>query len=76
MLMCHNSNYTKGRAGSIQYIVLHYTANNGDTAKGNCSYFSRTANIVRICLEYISRKFAKKVPIAIIPKKVLCWDHQ
>lgn len=45
MLMCHNSNYTKGRAGSIQHIVLHYTANNGDTAKGNCSYFSRTANL-------------------------------
>jgi len=34
------SNYTKGRAKTVQFIVLHYTANNGDTAKGNCSYFS------------------------------------
>ncbi|MFV0399413.1 MAG: N-acetylmuramoyl-L-alanine amidase family protein [Oscillospiraceae bacterium] len=37
---CHASNYTKGRAGAIQYIVLHYTANDGDTARGNCQYFS------------------------------------
>ena len=33
------SNYTRGRSGKIQYIVLHYTANDGDTARGNCSYF-------------------------------------
>lgn len=39
-LLAHSSNYTKGRIGGIQYIVIHYTANNGDTAKGNCNYFS------------------------------------
>ncbi|MCD7947192.1 MAG: N-acetylmuramoyl-L-alanine amidase [Oscillospiraceae bacterium] len=39
-LQCHTSNYTSGRAGTIQYIVLHYTANNGDTAQGNCNYFA------------------------------------
>lgn len=38
---CHPSNYTSGRGGStIQYIVIHYTANNGDTAQNNCTYFS------------------------------------
>ena len=24
------SNYARGRSGKIQYIVLHYTANDGD----------------------------------------------
>ena len=33
------SNYQEGRSGTIKYIVLHYTANDGDTAKGNCNYF-------------------------------------
>lgn len=33
-------NYTKGRKESIKFIVLHYTANDGDSAKGNCNYFA------------------------------------
>ncbi len=37
-------NYLKGRSSAIKYIVIHYTANNGDTAKGNCNYFSRELN--------------------------------
>jgi len=37
---CNRSNYKAGRTGSIKYIVIHYTANNGDTAKGNASYFA------------------------------------
>ena len=33
-------NYNKGSGtGRIKYIVIHYTANNGDTAKGNTTYF-------------------------------------
>ena len=39
-IQCHTSNHTKGRHQKIQYIVLHYTANDGDTARGNCKYFS------------------------------------
>lgn len=38
-LACHPENYKKGRTGKIRYIVMHYTSNNGDTAKGNCQYF-------------------------------------
>ena len=34
------SNFTVGRTKSIQYIVIHYTANNGDTAQGNANYFN------------------------------------
>lgn len=25
---------------AVKYIVIHYTGNNGDTAKGNCNYFA------------------------------------
>lgn len=36
-------NYTNGYSTSrIKYIVIHYTANNGDTAKGNTNYFKST----------------------------------
>lgn len=36
-------NYSTGSSTSrIKYIVIHYTANNGDTAKGNTNYFKST----------------------------------
>lgn len=40
-ILAHQSNYTKGRKQAIKYIVVHYTANNGDTATGNGNYFAR-----------------------------------
>lgn len=41
---CDKSNYyTSGRSlDSINYIVIHYTANNGDTARNNGKYFQRS----------------------------------
>ncbi len=35
------SNYTTGRTKAIDHIVIHYTGNSGDTAKGNCNYFAQ-----------------------------------
>ena len=40
-MLAHQSNYNKGRKPSIQFIVVHYTANNGDKAQGNGNYFSQ-----------------------------------
>jgi N-acetylmuramoyl-L-alanine amidase len=38
----HAGNFRAGRGGKkIKYIVIHYTANDGDTATGNASYFAR-----------------------------------
>lgn len=34
-------NYLPGRVGKVEYIVVHYTANSGDTAKNNVDYFAR-----------------------------------
>ncbi len=33
------SNYSNRKDGKIQYIIVHYTGNNGDTAENNCKYF-------------------------------------
>lgn len=38
----HLGNYQPGRTQPIEYIVVHYTANKGDTAKNNVDYFART----------------------------------
>jgi len=42
---CHNSNYAPGRSGGIKFITLHFTGNNGDTAKNNADYFANNANL-------------------------------
>lgn len=33
-------NFVKGRKSTIKYIVVHYTANDGDTDEGNGKYFN------------------------------------
>lgn len=40
---CNESNYytSKRNLDSVMYIVIHYTANNGDTARNNGKYFQR-----------------------------------
>lgn len=35
---CHKGNYTAQNSRNIKYIVIHYTAGNGDSASGNCNY--------------------------------------
>ena len=40
-MLADSSNYTKGRKQNIQYIVVHYTANNGDRAESNGKYFQQ-----------------------------------
>lgn len=40
----------KRSAGEIQYLVLHYTGNNGDTAANNAAYFQN--NLVKASAHY------------------------
>ena len=47
---CNNGNYKKGRTQRIEYIVIHYTANNGDTARNNLNYFAN--NICKSSAHY------------------------
>ena len=44
-ISCDPSNYCAGRTRPVQYIVLHYTANNGDTARNNCDYYHRVGGL-------------------------------
>lgn len=47
--IAHKSNYG-GKRANIKYIVLHYTANDGDTDEGNGNYFAN--NIVKASAHY------------------------
>ena len=42
---CEATNYKSGRIGTIEFIVIHYTGNNGDSAKNNADYFARSKNL-------------------------------
>ena len=40
-ILADKSNYTKKENRNIEYIVVHYTANDGDKAQGNGYYFAQ-----------------------------------
>ena len=44
-IACNTDNYRVGRTRPVQYIVMHYTANNGDTAQNNCDYYHRVGGL-------------------------------
>ena len=44
-IACNADNYRAGRTQPVQYIVMHYTANNGDTARNNCDYYHRVGGL-------------------------------
>ena len=44
-ISCNLSNFRVGRTQPVRYIVMHYTANNGDTAKNNCDYYHRVGGL-------------------------------
>lgn len=43
LIPCGAGNFLPGRSAKIRYIVLHYTAGDGDTARNNCRYFANNA---------------------------------
>ena len=44
-IACNKDNYRAGRTQPVRYIVMHYTANNGDTARNNCDYYHRVGGL-------------------------------
>ena len=44
-VQCNTDNYRAGRTQPVRYIVMHYTANNGDTARDNCYYYHRVGGL-------------------------------
>ena len=51
----HSTNFRKGRTKPIQYLVIHFTSNDNDTATGNVDYYARTANLKASAHYYVSR---------------------
>lgn len=41
MNYANSGNYGKGRTKDVTYLVVHYTANNGDSDEGNGNYFAK-----------------------------------
>ena len=39
----NRANFAQGRTQPIQFLVIHYTANNGDTVQNNLDYFAGNA---------------------------------
>ena len=39
----NEANFARGRTQPIEFLVIHYTANNGDTVQNNLDYFSCNA---------------------------------
>lgn len=51
----HSTNFRKGRTKPIQFIVIHYTSNDNDTAAGNVDYYARSAGLKASAHYYVSR---------------------
>lgn len=52
----HSSNFRSGRTSNIKYIVIHYTSNDGDTAKNNVDYYARTKDLQASAHYYVDEK--------------------
>ena len=52
----NGTNFKKNRNCSIKYIVIHYTANNGDTAKNNADYFANNKNLSASAHYFVDEK--------------------
>jgi len=55
-LQAATGNYKPGRSQKIKYIVIHYTANNGDTALGNAKYFHSNKNLKASAHYFVDEK--------------------
>lgn len=70
-LLANKANYGNQRSVSnIKYIVIHYTANDGDTAINNCKYFKN--NITKSSANYFvdDTSIYRSVPDNYIPYSV------
>ena len=45
-MLAHRANYGTKRGGAIEWMVMHYTANDGDSDTSNGKYFQKPLNPV------------------------------
>lgn len=66
--LCRSENRGSKRTKKVEYIVVHYTANYGDTAKNNADYFAR--EIVGASAHY----FVDEIEIwCSVPEDTIAW---
>lgn len=66
--LCRPENCGGNRTRPVEYIVIHYTANHGDTAKNNADYFAR--EVVKASAHY----FVDETSIwCSVPEDKVAW---
>lgn len=68
-IACNTANYGGLRTKKIKYIVVHYTAGNGDTARDNGAYFQRNAGLGASAHWFVDEKNA----VASVPEEFVAW---
>ncbi len=67
-IACNTANYGGLRAKKVKYIVVHYTAGNGDTARDNGIYFQR--NEVGASAHWF---VDETMVLASVPEQFIAW---
>ena len=67
-IACNTANYGGLRAKKVKYIVVHYTAGNGDTARDNGIYFQR--NEVGASAHWF---VDETMAVASVPEQFAAW---
>lgn len=67
-IACNTANYGGLRAKKVKYIVVHYTAGNGDTARNNGIYFQR--NEVGASAHWF---VDETMAVASVPEQFIAW---
>lgn len=68
IILCNRKSYGGLRTGPVRYIVVHYTAGDGDTAAGNGRYFSRVHQ------QASAHWFVdEQEAVASVPEKYVAW---
>jgi len=66
---CDRRNYGGLRSGAVEYVVIHYTAGNGDTAVDNGRYFSRNDTGKTSAHYFVDEKQV----VASVPEDAVAW---
>ena len=68
-IACNTSNYGGLRTQKVKYIVVHYTAGDGDTARDNGLYFQRNSNLGASAHWFVDEKNA----VLSVPEEFVAW---
>lgn len=68
-IACNTSNYGGLRTEKVKYIVVHFTAGDGDTARDNGLYFQRNGNLGASAHWFVDEKNA----VLSVPEEFVAW---